>query len=114
MLPAELSQVESTVYARPSQPQSQPSSRCGVVFLSDLGLSNVQVPVLKRISLHRVDPAEPWQWSLMATQLCHGEDSKQRDFQTPQHLNNELQAPCAEHGWRCDLRADHQSVLLSR
>ena len=81
--------------------------------LSDLTpIPAVQVPGLKRVALRHLLQVGPWTWSSSRFDMTAG--TNRMEFRSPQHLADELQGPCAEHGWHCDLSADQQSVLLSR
>ena len=76
-------------------------------------VSTFQELGLQQVALRRLHPTRPMQWSLHQS-YDRGPAWSHVEFRSLQHLADELQGPCAEFGWRCELSADQQTVLLSR
>ena len=91
------------------------SDRIHFVVAAETPPPALQMAGLKQVSLRQLHPSQLWRWSsvlqgdrsavISATEVAFG---------SPQHPADRSQGPCAEHGWRCDLSADQQAVLLSR
>ena len=77
-----------------------------VVLAAETPPLALQMVGLKHVSLRHLNPWESWHWcsELYDVPGVSTEVVNEVYFGDPQYLADELQEPCAEHGWRCDLR----------